>query len=188
MNLTRRRLLLTGGIFGLASVLPRTLVAQEPPRSLIVYFSRTGNTQRIVDHIVERVRCDAVEIETRDPYPEDYETLVDLVRQQARDGYLPPLATQLNLTGYDRVFVGSPIWGNRLSRPVHSFLDSHNLSGKVVAPFVTYEVSSRGGEAPDQLRELCRNSDLRELLTVLGEDAANATGQIDSWLDEQARV
>lgn len=152
------------------------------PRSLIVYFSRTGNTQAVVNHIAQSVPCDIVEVETRDPYPDDYETLVELVRQQAAEGYLPPLAAAIDVSGYDRIFVGSPIWGNRLSRPVHSFFDSHDLSGKVVAPFVTYEVSSRGGEAPDQLEELCPNSDLRELLTVLGEDAERAGTQIDQWL------
>ena len=185
MNWTRRRLLLAGGITGAAMALPRLAIAQTDPRSLIVYFSRTGNTEAVVDHIAERIGCDAIEIETRDAYPEDYDTLVNLVRQQAADGYLPPLARPINLSGYDRVFVGSPIWGNRLSRPVHSFLASHDLSGKVVAPFVTYEVSSGGGQAPDQLQQLCPNSDLRDLLTILGENAENAAIGVDLWLDEQ---
>ena len=138
-----------------------------------------------MQHIAQRLGCEAIEVETRDAYPQDYDTLVDLVRQQASDNYLPPLAQQIELTDYDRIFVGSPIWGNRLSRPVHSFLESHDLSDKIVAPFVTYEVSSGGGEAPAQLQQLCPESDLRELLTVLGENAGNSGDEIDQWLDEQ---
>lgn len=76
-------------------------------------------------------------------------------------------------------------WGNRLSRPVHSFLASQDLSGKIVAPFITYEVSSGGGQAPDQLQQLCPASDLRDLLTILGENAESAGTEIDQWFDEQ---
>ena len=188
MNWTRRRLLLAGGMTGAALALPRLAIAQTNPRSLIVYFSRTGNTEAVVDHITERLGCDAIEIETRDAYPEDYETLVALVRQQAAEGYLPPLASPIDLSGYDRVFVGSPIWGNRLSRPVHSFLASHDLSGKIVAPFITYEVSRSGGQAPDQSQQLCPDSDLRDLLTILGENAEDAGREIDQWLDETVAV
>lgn len=188
MNWTRRRLLLAASAAGAAMALPRLAAAETDPRSLIVYYSRTGNTEAVVDHIAGRIGCEAIEIETRDAYPEDYDTLVTLVRQQAADGYLPPLASSIDLSGYDRVFVGSPIWGSRLSRPVHSFLASHDLTGKIVAPFITYEVSSGGEQAPDQLRQLCPDSDLRDLLTVLGENAENAAGEIDQWLDEQVEV
>jgi flavodoxin len=184
MNWTRRKLLLAASAAGAAMTLPRLAAAQADTRSLIVYYSRTGNTQAVVDYIAGRIGCDAIEIETRDAYPEDYDTLVALVRQQAAEGYLPPLASPIDLSDYDRVFVGSPIWGNRLSRPVHSFLASHDLSGKIVAPFVTYEVSSSGGQAPGQLQQLCPTSDLRELLTILGETAENDGREIGQWLDE----
>jgi flavodoxin len=166
-------------------------LAQEEAgrRSLIVYFSRTGHTRTIAEQIRARVAGDVIELQTAEPYPDDYDTLVEQVRQEAAEGYLPPLATTIdNLADYDTVIVGSPIWGNRLSRPVHSFLAGHDLSGRVVAPFITYEVSRSGGEAPRQLQALCPNTDMRQLLAILGEDAALAEERVAAWLEDNRLI
>ncbi|CAN7169022.1 flavodoxin family protein [Pararhizobium sp. LjRoot238] len=61
----------------------------------------------------------------------------------------------------------------RLTPPVRSFLSSHDLSGKIVAPFVTYIVSGLGRSRRD-IEELCPKSTIEAGLAVLGEDARQA--------------
>jgi flavodoxin len=151
-------------------------------KSLTVYYSRTGHTRTVANYIHALTGGDLVEIETVDPYPEDYDTLVALNVAQQESGYRPPLKTVIeNIRDYDIVFIGSPLWNVRLTPPVRSFLSSHDLSGKTVAPFVTYIVSGVGRSRQD-IQELCPEAQILGGLAILGEDATAAQTRVAEWL------
>jgi len=154
----------------------------ENIRSLVAYYSRTGHTRTVANYLHALVGGDLVEIETVDPYPEDYDTLVALNVAQQESDYKPPLKTVIEqVPEYDLVFIGSPLWNVRLTPPVRSFLSRHDLSGKVVAPFVTYIVSGLGRSRQD-IQDICPAARLLDGLAVLGEEATGAQTKVAEWL------
>jgi flavodoxin len=116
--------------------------AQQAPgnaRTLVAYFSRTGNT-RVIAHQIRRARgADIFEITPAASYPEGYEETVKQAERERVAGYEPPLQeTVPNLNAYDTVFLGFPVWGTTAPAVIRSFLSRHDLSGKTLVPFVTH--------------------------------------------------
>jgi flavodoxin len=122
--------------------------------------------------IHEAVGGDLVEIQTVQPYPDDYDALVAQNAEEQRTNYMPPLRTTIeNIQDYDVIFIGSPIWNVRLTPPVRSFLSSHDLSGKIIAPFVTYKVSGLGRSRREYRRITPRKHHFGRPLRYLVEPA-----------------
>jgi flavodoxin len=151
-------------------------------KALVLYQSRTGNTRTVARLINEAIGSDLVEIRPMQPYPEDYDAVVAQNAKEQRTNYLPPLSTTIeNIRDYDVVLIGSPIWNVRLTPPVRSFLSRHNLSGKTIAPFVTYKVSGLGRARRD-IQDLCPRSTILEGLAVPGDEAPGAKPAVSRWL------
>ncbi|OTY38235.1 flavodoxin [Bacillus thuringiensis serovar pingluonsis] len=107
-------------------------------KTLIVYYSRTGNTKAVAELIQEKVGGDLVQIETKESRPTDYRMEVEQNAQEQESATLPELKTIItNFENYDRIFIGAPTWNMALPQAVVSFLDSYNFEGKTVIPFNT---------------------------------------------------
>lgn len=106
---------------------------------LVAYYTRTGNTRVIAHQIGQALGADTFEIQTADPYPQDYEQQVAVAQQQRDSGFKPPLAaTVADVKPYETVFLGFPIWGMTAPSVIRSFLSQHDLSGKTLVPFITH--------------------------------------------------
>ena len=148
--------------------------ADETPQStdenrvLIVFFSRTENTQAVAEMIREEVGGDMFEVLPAEPYPVDYDALVSQVDQENEDGYTPPLQCKVeDIQSYDTVFFGAPTWDMQLPPPMKTFLSEHDLSGKTVAPFNTnggYGV----GSSFQTIEDRAPNADVREGFSTRG--------------------
>jgi menaquinone-dependent protoporphyrinogen IX oxidase len=78
---------------------------------LIAYYSPTGNTRDIANQIHERVGGEIIELQTVEPYPEDYEAVKKQAMQELNSGFKPALKAKVKKIGsYDVIFVGTPIW------------------------------------------------------------------------------
>jgi flavodoxin len=153
-------------------------------RILIAYHSRTGHTATVARILQEQTGGDLFEIVPAEPYPEDYDALVAQNVKEQQANHLPPLRTDVAaIRSYDLIFIGSPIWNVRLTPPVRSFLSRHDLSGKAVAPFVTYIVS-RLGRTREDVAEAAPQARIIDGLAVLGEDAERAESIVNQWLSD----
>jgi flavodoxin len=116
--------------------------AQPAPgnaKTLVAYFTRTGNTRVIAHQLRRALRADLFEIRPAEPYPEDYEETVRQAEGEGVAGYEPPLEeTPPSLDAYATVFLGFPIWGMTAPAVIRSFLSHHDLSGKTIVPFITH--------------------------------------------------
>ena len=101
-----------------------------PARSLIVYFSFTGNTETVARLLQKHTGATLMALER----PADYLLGLD----DDVDGPEPLEPDQVNLSDYDLVFLGFPIWTNQLPAAVESWLGEHALAGHTVAPFCTH--------------------------------------------------
>ncbi|MFT3822746.1 MAG: flavodoxin [Chitinophagaceae bacterium] len=135
---------------------------------LIVYLTRTKNTEAVARMIQQQVGGDLVALELQHPYPENYQAIVQQVQNENVSGYLPPLKTVIDsIERYDVVFIGFPTWGMQLPPPMKSFLTQYNLSGKTVVPFNT-NAGYGLGSCIETINQLCPNSGVREAFSVQG--------------------
>lgn len=163
--------------------------SQEPSASstgsshiLIAYFSHTGNTRTIANQIHDVAGGDLFEIKTVDPYPEEYEAVVEIAKKELNEGYKPPLATHVeNIDSYDVIFLGYPNWWGTMPMAVETFLTEHDLSGKTVIPFCTHNGSGLGSSVID-IKNLCPEATLLEGLAVRGSAVKDAQSQVAEWI------
>ena len=150
---------------------------------LIVYYSLSGNTKFAAEHIQSLTGADISAVELVEPYSEEYQITLDRANQERESGILPQLAGSIdNLADYDVIFIGSPNWFGSLSLPVLSFLDSHDLSGKTIVPFVTFGGGGLQNTIAD-LRTLVPNAVVLEEFGVAGSAVENSQAEIAQWLE-----
>lgn len=149
---------------------------------LIIYYSRTGNTREIANQIHERVGGEIIELQTVEPYPEDYEAVKKRAMQELNSGSRPALKTKVKKIGsYDVIFVGTPIWWGTIAAPVKSFLSEYDLSGKTIVPFCTHAGSGLGRSVSD-IAALCPHSTILDGLAVWGKNAKTAQNAVSAWV------
>ncbi|MBR2141547.1 MAG: NAD(P)H-dependent oxidoreductase [Rickettsiales bacterium] len=126
--------------FILLVLLGTALVATSvQAKTLVAYFTLTGNTENAAKIVAATVGADLYKIELVTPYPSEYKKQTELAKKELADGTLPPIKPwPENIAEYDVVFIGSPIWWGTMSTPVRTFLKSSALEGKTVIPFVTH--------------------------------------------------
>ena len=161
-------------LIGLTSCYAQTSKQNEavkPPDKqniLIVYLSRTGNTEAVAKMIQKEVGGDLVALELEKPYPKDYRAIVDQVAKENESGFLPPLKTKIeNIEKYNTIFIGFPTWGMQLPPPMKSFLNQYDVSGKTVIPFNT-NAGYGVGSSFRQVKELAPRSTVLEGFEIKG--------------------
>ena len=111
-------------------------------KALVVVYSLTGSTRRLGKVMAKRLGADYVDISPVKPYsPPGFMTYLIGGMQSTLN--ITPAIKPLNkdLSKYDLVIIGTPVWASKMAPPVRSFMKAHDLTGKKVALFCTY----RGG-------------------------------------------
>ena len=137
-------------------------------KTLVVYFSATGNTERVAEMIAEATGGDLFELELSDPYTDEdlnYNDENSRVSQEYADESLRNVelvaATMEGFDEYENVFVGYPVWWGIAAWPVNTFIEANDFTGKTVIPFCT-SASSGLGESGELLAELAGTGDWLE--------------------------
>ncbi len=140
----------------------------EGGKTLVVYYSATGNTEAVAQTIADTAGADLFELEPSDPYTdEDLDWTDDnsRVTQEYEDTSLRDVEltadTVENWEEYDTVFIGYPIWWGIAAWPVNDFIQANDFTGKTVIPFATSS-SSGMGESGELLAELAGTGDWQE--------------------------
>ena len=152
-------------------------------KTLIAYFSWSGNTEALAGMIQEAAGGDLFAIETETPYPDDYNTVVDQARQEQADSVRPALAAQVeNMDDYDTVFIGYPNWWSDVPMAVLSFLESYDWTDKTVIPFCT---SGGGGfgNGISSIETATEGAALLEGFHVGGSSVDSAAEDVAAWID-----
>lgn len=116
--------------------------ALGPKKILVAYFSFTNNTQVIATSMADILGADTYQITPSEAYTSDNNNYYDSSTRAYQEQYglasaRPAINTTLSSTDYDAVLLGFPIWYGKAPRVVLTFLDTYDLSGKVVIPFCT---------------------------------------------------
>lgn len=106
----------------------------------------TGSLEYLSGLIADKLGADVYRIETVKPYPLDHEPLINYAKEEQAQKILPPLKGQpLDLSAYDEIFLGYPIWWYDLPQAVYTFLNDYDLSGKTIYPFTSHGGSRFSG-------------------------------------------
>jgi flavodoxin len=113
---------------------------QEPvKRAIVLYYSQTGATRSVAEAIAEAVDADIEEIIPEVPYDADYDATIARCKQERDEGVLPALKPlNADLSRYDTIFLGYPVWFGTYALPVGTFVSEAELGGKVIVPFCTF--------------------------------------------------
>lgn len=147
-------------------------------RILIAYFSKTGSTEAAAREIQAVAGGDLFEIMVADAYPSGYQDTVDRARRELDSNARPALTGAVeNMSDYDVILLGYPIWWHTAPMAVDTFLESYDLSGKTILPFCT-SGGSGIGESMSDIRRLSTGATVGTGLT------ANSLSRetISSWL------
>ena len=106
---------------------------------LIAYYSYSGNTKKVAEAIHEKIGGDLFEIKDNTVYPEKYREMTQQAKEEIANGYRPKLTDKVqDISKYDVIFLGSPNWWSTITPQVSSFIESYDLSGKQIVPFITH--------------------------------------------------
>ena len=107
-------------------------------KTLVVYYSRSGNTEGIAKQIAESLGADIELIEVAEAYPTDYKALEKLAQEETENNVQHPIKPlKHQVKDYDRIIVGTPTWWYKMTSPVLTFLSTADFKGKTVVPFMT---------------------------------------------------
>ena len=153
-------------------------------KTLVAYFSASGVTEKVAQTLAKTVGADIFEIAPKVKY-----TKADLnwMDKQSRStiemndpSSRPEIAAKCeNMSEYDTVFVGFPIWWYIAPTIINTFLESYDLTGKTIVPFATSGGSGMG-KTNEKLAPSCKGAKLLEGKVL--KSSANGS-DIAAWVD-----
>ena len=161
--------------------------------SIVIFFSHagdnysvgvidTGNTKIVADYISEITGADQFEIVTHKYDGMAYTPLIELAKEEARKGELPPYeGTAPDLSQYDTVFIGGPVWWGTYPQVMFTLFKDINLDGKTVIPFTTHEGSGLASCAND-VKKAFPKAKVTGEFSIYGHEVRTGKAKVEKWL------
>lgn len=156
---------------------------------LVVYYSATGNTERVANSIAEATGGDLFEIEPTEPYTDgdlNWNDESSRVSREYEDESLrdvPLVNTTVDgWDDYDTVFIGYPIWWGIAAWPVDGFVEANDFSDKTVIPFAT-SASSGMGQSGELLADLAGTGDWQDGMRF---SSGAGDDEVQEWVETLA--
>ena len=165
----------------------KTETSNQSGKTLVVYYSATGNTKAVAEMIAEETNGDLFEIEPKDSYSDEDLDWTDSNSRVAREyenedeRHVELVSSTVNhWEDYDTVFLGYPIWWGIAAWPVNTFIENNDFTDKTVVPFCT-SASSGLGQSGELLAKEAGDGDWQE-----GQRFSSSTSnsEVQEWLNE----
>lgn len=170
---------------------------QNPTKTLVVFFSHAGenyavgniavgNTKIVADEICRATGADQFEIVAEKSYDMPYADLIKVAKDEATRGELPAYRGSVDVTRYDTVFVGGPIWWGTYPRVIFTFFKQTDLAQKVLIPFVTHEGSGLGSVVSD-VKKAYPKARVLKGFSIYGHEVRTEGEKVTRWLQSLGR-
>ena len=157
--------------------------AETGANALVVYFSWSGNTENVAKAIQSQTDSDIFEIVPATPYSDDYNTVLDVAREEQRSNARPAISGSIeNIEQYDVIYVGFPNWWGDMPMILYSFFDEYDFSGKTIIPFNTHGGSGFSGTI-STIKELEPNAEVLDGKSISRNDIQDAEQEIVDWVN-----
>ena len=163
-------------------------------KSIVIFFSHAGdnyavgnievgNTKIVADYISEITGADQFEIVTHKYDGMAYNPLIKLAQEEANNGELPPYEGEApDLSQYDTVFIGGPVWWGTYPQVMFTLFRDINLDGKTVIPFTTHEGSGLASCARD-VKKAFPNATVKGEFAIYGHEVRTNRAKVEKWLN-----
>ena len=159
-------------------------------KQLIIYFSRAdenyavgyidkGNTEIAAEYVQQLTGADMFKVEPAVPYAKDYRTCIEEAKQ--RVGNAPIKEKLSDISGYDTVFIMSPVYWGTYAPEMETALEDLDFTGKTVRVISTHEGSGLGSMVSD-VKRMCKGADVKKGLAIKGSQAKQSKKTIAEWL------
>ena len=169
-------------------------------KTLIAYFSHVGetlvdnevvviekgNTEKVAEKIHSLIESDLYKIVEAEPYPFAYRDCNNRARREDENNEHPAMLDTigLDMTQYDVIYLGFPIWYRSYPRIIASFLDKYDFSNKIIIPFCTND-EEYFGISLLELQSICKNSTIKEGLVIRGVNVDSSDKIIEDFVSKQ---
>lgn len=173
-------------VFDLCLMKRELLIPSESENdTIVVYFSRTNNTEKIAEYIIDLTNADSYKIEAAVPYTDAdirYQDNNCRANKEQNDKTVRPEIAEpiASIDSYDVIFIGYPIWWGEEPRIIDTFLESYDFSDKIVVPFCT---SGGSGIAASE-------KNIADLVSIGNQfegkrfSASASKSEVEEWLRE----
>ncbi|MDR1086305.1 MAG: hypothetical protein LBP22_15975 [Deltaproteobacteria bacterium] len=163
---------------------PKLIATGRFGKNLIIYFSQTGNTEKLAQTMKQVTGGDLIKIETQEKLPDNEKELIEMTTNLKKAGTNIKVKTpHPDVSGYDFIFVGSPVWFGDVAEPTAAFLVGMDFMGKKVIAFGTS--GSGPGQAYDHLTKILTNAQVLEGGQIFTRRMMQSPGleeEVSAWL------
>ncbi len=168
-------------------------VMNKEGKALVVFFSHAGdnyavgnievgNTKIVADYITELTGAAQFEIVTHKYDGMAYNPLIKLAKEEANKGELPPYEGKApDLSQYDTVFIGGPVWWGTYPQVMFTLFKDINLDGKTVYPFTTHEGSGLASCVSD-VKKAFPKANVQKGFSIYGHEVRTEKEKVEKWL------
>ena len=162
--------------------------------AIVIFFShagdnysvgdvKVGNTKIVADYISELTGADQFEIKTSKYDGMAYMPLTELAQEEQRKGELPPYEGKApDVSKYDTVFIGGPVWWGTYPQVMFTLFKDINLDGKTVIPFTTHEGSGLAGCVRD-VKKAFPKATVKGEFSIYGHEVRSGKAKVEKWLN-----
>ena len=162
-------------------------------KSIVIFFSHAGdnyavgnievgNTKIVADYISEIAGADQFEIVTHKYDGMAYTPLINMAKEEANNGELPPYEGDVpDLSQYDTVFIGGPVWWGTYPQVMFTLFKDINLDGKTVIPFTTHEGSGLASCVSD-VKKAFPKAKVTGEFSIYGHEVRTGRAKVEKWL------
>lgn len=155
--------------------------AQE---KLILYYSESGTTKTVALELQQQLGADIESIEAVEPYSGNFQETIQRYGRERQNGETPAIRPlKSDLSQYDVIFLGYPIWGGTYALPIATLLKEHDFAGKTIVPFCTF---GSGGlnTSTDALRQALPKAEVKTGYGIRAARVASAAKELNRFLIE----
>ena len=169
-------------------LLLNSLNSIDQSKMLIIYFTRTGNTEIFSDYIKELSNITSYKIVPTTPYPQDYNQMLTIAREEQSNGARPEIQNPLtDISKYDNILLGYPIWYSHIPNIVITQLEKLDFTNKNIYPFNTHGGSGVGSSLND-IKQYAKGANVKNGFPITGDSVRNnkedSIEKIEDWLDD----
>lgn len=170
-------------------------------KAIVLYFSHAGqnysggkivdlpkgNTAIIAEYIRDITDGDLFEVQPTAEYPIDYNKCTDVAKDELRKNARPAVRQMPgDLSAYDTIFIGGPIWWGTYPMPMFTVLEKIDLANKTVLPFSTHEGSGLGNVERD-IKRICVGASIKPGLAIYGSAVNGAKNNVENWIKKNIK-
>ena len=169
-------------IIALKNIIYKKPAILSDKKILTIYYSNGGNTKCVAQNLQSIVGGDLKEIDLSEKYPKNIFKMSKLIRKQIQEDFIPQIK-DIDISNYDIIFVGSPIWNFSVSVPIEAFLQNNNFENITLIPFFTCSGGVNKTKVITKFKNITNVKEIKKPLYMFENGLFLIKQQIIKWLN-----